>query len=223
MKRTLWTALACAAAVGLFLLLRPPGVTGAAPLPDDAGEWLRPGSDVPAGGAEVTGASTLRVGDTVVELGAEVLDVVAAGGGAYLVGESSGDSGSRVWFVSEDGDLVDTGLRARPGSLAVSPNGRYVGVLDPVASGRDGGTATVVTTRVLDTVEGEQVVDTVRGMEGAPWWAAEDLAWKYDEYEIGLELTDSMALVDGLEDFIVSLPDGDITMVEDLGDVDRGE
>lgn len=150
--------------------------------------------------------TTVDVGDTTT--------YVVAGDGVYYTPAAAGDTdhGSTTTgplrFADRDGTVTDTGITVYVESIGSSRDGRYLGFVDATSgpadsfSGQPRGTAVVV-----DLTTGERVVETADGM-GDP--EEDDLARDYPEVYLGVRFPDpGSAYVEGLGNFVFSLPDGE--------------
>ncbi|MBC2931783.1 hypothetical protein [Nocardioides sp. zg-1228] len=193
------------------------GGKGTSGPPDDTA-WTTSSDPVEAGGLVWASGGVVHLSDgTTVDVGGPMATYVVAGDGVYFTPAASDAAATEhgsmttgpLRFADRDG-VSDTGLTVYVESIGSSPDGRYVGFVDATSgpadrfSGHPRGTAVVV-----DLTSGERVVETADAM-GDP--EQDDLARDYAEVDLGVRFADAgSAVVEGLGDVLVSLPDGEVT------------
>ena len=183
----------------------------------DGAPWTTSSDPVEAGGLVWASGSVVHLSDgTTVDVGSAMTTYVVAGDGVYFTPAESDGAGTEhgtmttgpLHFADRAGEVIDTGLIVYVESIGSSPDGRYLGFVDatsgPEDSFSDQPRATAI---VVDLSTGERVVETSDGM-GDP--AEDDLAHDYAEVHLGVRFPDTRsAFVEGLGDFLFSLPDGE--------------
>jgi hypothetical protein len=192
------------------------GADGPDPSPAaDDPAWSTSTEPVEARGLVWAADGVVHLSDgSTVEVGEPMTTYVVAGDGVYYTPaeddgstEHSSTTTGDLRFADREGTVTDTGLTVYVDSIGSSPDGRYLGFVDATSgpedrfSGQPRATAVVV-----DLTTGERVVETADGM-GDP--QEDDLAHDYPEVSLGVRFPDRRsAYVEGLGDFLFSLPDG---------------
>lgn len=188
---------------------------GASSDPDDA-TWATSTDPVETGGLVWASEDRVHLSDgTMIDVGEPMTTYVVAGDGVYFTpaGAEGGADHSNMTtgplrFADRGGSVVDTGLTVYVESIGSSPDGRYLGLVDATSGPEDAFSGQPrATAIVVDLTTGERVVESADGM-GDP--EEDDLAHDYPEVYLGVHFPDSgSALVEGLGDFLFTLPDGE--------------
>ncbi|MFC7361284.1 hypothetical protein [Nocardioides astragali] len=194
-----------------------PGGTDA-PSGEDPATWSTSTDPVEVGGLVWASGSVVHLADgTTIDVGGPATTYVPAGDGVYFtpaesdedVTEHSNMTTAPLHFADRDGSVSATGLTIYVESLASSPDGRYLGLIDATSGPEDRFSDYPQATAVIvDLTTGERVVDTTDGM-GDP--QEDDLAHDYPEVYLRVRFPDNdSAFVEGLgDDTLYALPSGD--------------
>jgi len=181
------------------------------PAADDP-TWSASTDPVTADGLVWASDGVVHLSDgSTVEVGEEMATYVVAGDGVYFTPGGDTDHGSTttgpLQFADRDGTVTDTGLTVYVESIGSSSDGRYLGLVDATSGPEDDFSGQPrATAIVVDLTSGDRVVETGDGM-GDP--EQDDLAHDYPEVNLGVQFPDTAsAHVEGLGDFLFSLPDG---------------
>ena len=165
--------------------------------------WPVSSDPVDPGGLVWATGSTVHLADgTTIDTGDSLGPYVVAGDGVFFTTDveasgtprESGPNPSRLFLAEPDGTVTDTGFDVA--TLAASPDGRYLGVLDLTSGERDDFGTRQAEVVVVDLTSGEEVVRSTEGM-GDP--ESDDLAALYPEIVLGVaRLTEDTAYVEGV-------------------------
>lgn len=174
--------------------------------------WPTAGAEVALDGlAWASGDGTIHLGDgSTLDAGTPLRSFVLARGGAYVVPRD----GQGLRRVGPD-RTADLPARPDPESLAASPDGRYLALIDRTGP-EDQFDTPLAEAVVVDLVTGEEVLRSAEGM-GDP--ASDDLTDLYEELEPAvLGVDDRHAYVLTTRDLrAVDLDTGEVEVVGDAG------
>lgn len=178
------------------------------------GAWPPASATVETRGLVWAAGSTIHLGDgSTLDAGAPIRSYVVALGGAYVVPDTGSDDQHWPELVRVDADGTEPlGVRPERGSLATSPDGRYLALLDRSGE-RDRYDTALAEAVVVDLENGEEVLRSDDGM-GDP--DTDDLTDLYEDatpYVLGVD--DERAWIRTVGDIrSIDLATGDVEVVD---------
>ncbi len=186
---------------------------------DPAAEWPAADDGVELRGLVWAAGSTIHLGDgSTLDAGAPIRSYVVAQGGAYVVPDTGSDE--QPWpelLRVGPGGTERLGVHPERGSLASSPDGRYLAFLDRSGE-RDEYDTPLAEAVVVDLETGEELLRSDDGM-GDP--AVDDLADLYEDatpYVLGVDDGHAWYRTPG-DVRSVDLATGDVEVFEDTWEV----
>lgn len=174
--------------LAVALLVLGPVLTGCGDgSADGTTAWPTGGGRLEARGLVWAAGSTVHLGDgATLDVGTPIRSFVAAPSGVYSVPDDDSPGYAELRRTTPEG-TEGLGVHPDPDSLALSPDGRYLALLDQ-GEETDGYGTHVLETVVVDLTRGVEVARTSAGMGDA---GTDDLADLYEDASPGILGVDS--------------------------------